>query len=56
MELARLGEHLDLCQRARGRLFVLQCKLESTLHFFTARVVTSAVLLMLVAGAVSLAL
>jgi hypothetical protein len=55
MELATLGEHLDLCQKAKGRLFLLRCKAESVGNFFTSRVITSVTLFLLFAALVYMA-
>jgi hypothetical protein len=49
-----LGEHLDLCQGCRGRLFALHCMAEAVNGFVAARVVTTLTMLALVIGAVSL--
>lgn len=56
LELASLGAHFNLCQKAQGRLFVLQSRLESVGTFLTARVITTVVLIILTAGVFSMAL
>jgi hypothetical protein len=53
-EWLALGEHLDLCQGSRGRLFALQCVAEAVNGFVAARVVTTLTILALLIGAVSL--
>lgn len=47
-ELATLGAHLDRCRRASGKLFLLQCQVESMKGFASSRVVTTFVLIALV--------
>ena len=42
-DLAALGEHLDLCQAATGRLFSLRCGTELLHGYVSARVVTTLV-------------
>lgn len=47
-ELATLGAHLDLCRRASGKLFLLQCQVETLKGFMSSRIVTTLVLFVLV--------
>lgn len=55
-ELSALGEHLDLCQGSRGRLFVLRSAVDTLNGFVVARFVTTLVLAALLIGAGSLVL
>jgi hypothetical protein len=55
MELSELGEHLEVCRALSGRLFVLRCAGEGARDFVAARLVTSLVVVVLVAGLGSLA-
>ncbi|HEX5357153.1 MAG TPA: hypothetical protein VFW93_13110 [Aquabacterium sp.] len=55
-ELATLGAHLDLCRRASGKLFLLQCHAESMKGFMSSRIVTTLVLFVLVIGLASVIL
>mgnify|MGYP001603623809 FL=1 len=54
MELSALGNHLDLCQGARGRLFTLHCVAEIMNRFVAPRFVTTLVVVALVIGLGSL--
>lgn len=54
MELSALGEHLDLCRGAHGRLFALQCAAHAVQGFVAARFVTTLMVLALLIGLVSL--
>jgi hypothetical protein len=54
MELSELGEHLDICQQAHGRWFVLHCAAESLSGFVSARLVTVLAVVALLIGGVSL--
>ncbi|MDD5335181.1 MAG: hypothetical protein PHS32_15730 [Rhodoferax sp.] len=54
MELSALGEHLDLCRGAHGRLFALQCAAHTVQGFVATRFVTTLVVLALLIGLVSL--
>lgn len=54
MELSALGEHLNLCQGSRGRLFALQCRVEAMHGFVAPRLVTTLVVVALLIGASSL--
>ena len=56
MELAALGEHLDLCRNASGRMFGLRCFADSMNGFVAARFVTTLTLAALVLGIGLLAL
>lgn len=56
MELSALGEHLDLCRGARGRLFALQCAVQAMHGFVAARFVTTLVVVSLLIGVGSLVL
>lgn len=51
MEMSALGEHLDLCQGARGRLFALQCMAGTMNGFVAGRFVTTLVVVALIIGA-----
>jgi hypothetical protein len=55
MDLAALGEHLDLCQGQRGRLFALHCVAEAAHSALAARFVTTLVAIALLFIAVALA-
>lgn len=55
-DLSALREHLELCQRSRGRLFGLHCVAQSMRGFVVARIVTTLVVLALLIGAISMAL
>ena len=54
MELSALGNHLDLCQGARGRLFTLHCVAEIMNRFVAPRFVTTLVVVALAIGLGSL--
>ena len=56
MELSALGEHLNLCRGARGRLFALHCVAQTMHGFVAARFVTTLVLVALLIGVASLVL
>lgn len=56
MELSALGNHLDLCQGARGRLFTLHCVVEIMNRFVVPRFVTTLVVIALAIGLGSLVL
>ena len=56
MELSALGEHLDHCKGAHGRLFTFQCVAETLNGFLSARLVTTLVAAALLIGIASLAL
>ena len=51
MELSALGEHLELCRGARGRLFTLQCFAGTMNGFVAGRFVTTLVVVALIIGA-----
>jgi hypothetical protein len=55
MELAALGDHLNLCQRTQSRLFAVHCMVESTGSFLLSRVFTSLVIATILALVFSLA-
>ncbi|MBX3620154.1 MAG: hypothetical protein KF891_09255 [Rhizobacter sp.] len=52
-ELSGLSEHLESCKGARGRLFTVQCAIDSAHRFIAARFVTT---LLVVAATIALAL
>ncbi|WP_397532955.1 hypothetical protein [Roseateles sp.] len=54
-DLHALGEHLDLCRSKNTRLFNLRCNAETLSRFLLARIVTTALVLALLLGAVILA-
>ena len=54
-ELSSLGEHLNLCQGQRGRLFSLHCLAEATHGVLAARFVTTLVGIALLFAVASLA-
>jgi len=54
LELEALGEHLDRCRGARGRLFGLHCAAQSMHCFVAPRLVTTVVVVGLLVGAASL--
>lgn len=54
MELSALGEHMDLCNGLRGRLFKLRCAADALQRAMAARFVTSFVLLALLVAVASL--
>jgi hypothetical protein len=56
MELAALGEHLDLCRGSHGRLYTLQCAAQSMHGFLVARFITTLVVIALLIGVASLML
>lgn len=56
MELAVLGEHLNLCKVSHGRLFALHCFAETMKRFVAARFVTTLVLVALLIAIGSLVL
>ena len=56
MELSALGEHLDACKGAHGRLFTLQCLAEAVNRFIAARLVTTLVVAAFAIGVASLAM
>ena len=55
VELSALGAHLELCQRAHGRLFFLQCVAQNIHGFVIGRFVTTLVAVALLVGVLSLA-
>lgn len=55
MELSLLGEHLQACHSLCGRRFALGCAAEAAAAFVAARIVTSLIVVALLAGLVSLA-
>ena len=55
-ELSALGEHLDLCKGSYGRLFALQCAVQTMHGFVAARFVTTLVVVALLIGVSSLVL
>lgn len=54
IELAALGEHLDLCIGSRGRTFTLRCLAESLNDFLASRFVTILGVVSILLGVVSL--
>lgn len=56
VELSALGNHLNLCRGARGRLFTLHCIAEITNRFVAPRFVTTLVVIGLAIGLGSLVL
>jgi hypothetical protein len=56
MELSALGAHVDRCNGSRGRMFRLQCAIDSMIAFLAPRIVTTAVIVALVFGVASLLL
>jgi hypothetical protein len=50
LEVSALGDHLTLCRGLSGRLFALRCGAESLRSFVLARLVSSALVLALLAG------
>ena len=54
MELAALGEHLDLCMGSRGRTFTLRCLADSLNDFLASRFVTILVVVSILLGVASL--
>ncbi len=54
MELSALGAHVDSCKGSRGRMFALQCAADSLIGFIAPRFVTTAVIVAIVFGVVSL--
>ena len=54
MELSALGAHVDRCKGSRGRMFALQCAADSAIAFIAPRFVTTAVIVAIVFGVVSL--
>lgn len=55
-DLSALSEHLELCQRSRGRLFGLHCVAQNMHGFLAARFVTTLVVVALLIGVASLVL
>jgi hypothetical protein len=55
MELSELGEHMDSCKGAHGRLFALQCAGEVLNRFIATRFVTTLVVATFVIGGAALA-
>ncbi len=49
-ELAALGEHLELCRAASGRLFSLRCSADAVHCFIAPRFVTTLVVAVLLIG------
>ncbi|MES2091976.1 MAG: hypothetical protein V4532_18640 [Pseudomonadota bacterium] len=45
MELAALGEHLDVCKESHHRLFTLQCLAENLHGFISTHFVTTLVMI-----------
>lgn len=56
MELAALGEHLDLCKVSHSRVFALHCFAETMMGFVATRFVTTLVLVALLIAVSSLVL
>jgi hypothetical protein len=56
MELSALGEHLDLCKSAHGRMFALHCVAQSMHGFLAARFMTTLVVFAVVIGVAFLVL
>lgn len=56
MELAELGEYVDLCKVSRGRVFAFYCFAETIMGFVAARLVTTLVLVALLVAVGSLVL
>jgi hypothetical protein len=54
MELSALGEHLDICQGSRGRLFAWHCVAETMRGFVAARLVTTLMAVALLIGVTTL--
>lgn len=55
MELSALGEHLDSCRGAGGRMFALRCAAENMSGFVASRFVTTlAIAVVFLIGATSL--
>lgn len=54
VELSALGAHLELCQKSHGRLFFLQCAVQTMHGFVVGRFVTTVVLVALLIGVLSL--
>ena len=54
MELSALGDHLNQCRDAHGRLLAFQCLAERAHGFVSARFVTSLVVTILLIGASTL--
>jgi len=53
LELSALGEHLDVCRGARGRMFTLHCFAERMHGFVAPRLVTTLVVVALLLGMAS---
>jgi hypothetical protein len=56
LELSALGEHLDLCRGARGRLFAVHCRAEAVRGFVASHLLTTVLGAVWVVGAVWLVL
>ncbi|NDP40039.1 MAG: hypothetical protein GZ093_15020 [Rhodoferax sp.] len=54
MELSALGAHLELCRRAHGPLFFLQCAAQTMHGFVVGRFVTTVVVVALLIGVLSM--
>ena len=54
MELSALGEHVENCNGSRGRMFGIRCAADSLIAFIAPRFVTTAVIVAIVFGVVSL--
>jgi hypothetical protein len=55
-ELAALSQHLDLCRRAKGGFFALQCHGETMLSVVSGKVVTTLIVSLMLLGIASLLL
>jgi hypothetical protein len=51
LELSSLGEHLNLCKGAQGRMFALHCAAETMHGFVATRFVTTLVVIAFLIGA-----
>ncbi len=54
LELSALGEHLDSCRGAHGRVFALQCAAQFMRGFVSAHLVTTVLSVALLIGLVSM--
>ncbi len=55
MELSALSDHLDQCHGARGRLFTVRCAADAVHRFMASRLVTTVLLVGVLALAGALA-
>lgn len=56
IELQALGEHLQHCDHLKGRWFSVHCAMQATVRYGAGHVITSLIMLIALALAISMAL